>query len=350
MPYEVSPSPVAPVSTSRLWTVGASIGIALYPEDARDRDQLINNADLAMYRAKATIGQSVAFYEARMDEQVRQRRALAKSLWEAIDEGQFHLHYQVQKSVSSGRITGYEVLLRWTHPQHGRISPADFIPIAESCGAIVPLGDWVLRTACAEAAGWWHPYKIAVNLSPVQLGHGDFVGRLAAILEETGLAPERLELEITESTIIADKERALQLLRDIKALGVTVAIDDFGTGYSSLETLRSFPFDKIKLDRSFMTEVENSPQAKAIIRAILALGRSLEVPVLAEGVETGEQLRLLNREGCDEAQGFLLGRPQAREDIPELGAAMKSAPSSPPLVPETDEAWPVLLPRSARVA
>jgi diguanylate cyclase (GGDEF)-like protein/PAS domain S-box-containing protein len=308
----------------------ASIGIAIYPDDATGRDQLVNNADLAMYRAKGTIGQTVAYYEARMDEQVRQRRALTKELWAAIADEQFRLNYQVQKAVATGEITGYEALLRWWSPERGNVPPAEFIPVAESCGAIVPLGEWVLRTACREAAGWHPACKIAVNLSPLQLGQPDFVTRLAAILAETGLAPQRLELEITESTIIADKERALATLRDIKALGVTVAIDDFGTGYSSLETLRAFPFDKIKLDRSFMTEVETSPQAKAIVRAILALGRSLDVPVLAEGVETPDQLDLLAREGCDEAQGYLLGRPQPIGAI----AGLRIEVAAPPLAPD----------------
>jgi diguanylate cyclase (GGDEF)-like protein/PAS domain S-box-containing protein len=310
---------------------GASLGVALYPEDAESPQQLINNADLAMYRAKASISEKVCFYEARMDEVVRTRRALAKELWDAIEQKQFSLYYQVQKSVSSGKITGYEVLLRWNHPERGFVSPAEFIPIAEECGAILPLGEWVLRTACEEAASWFHPYKIAVNLSAVQIGHGDFIGIVTDALEKSGLDPARLELEITETTIIADKERALHLLRQIKALGVTVAIDDFGTGYSSLETLRAFPFDKIKLDRTFMTEIESSPQAKAIIRAILALGRSLEVPVLAEGVETDDQLALLRKEGCDEAQGYLLGRPRPRTVIGELsigGEAPSLAPSA----------------------
>jgi EAL domain-containing protein (putative c-di-GMP-specific phosphodiesterase class I) len=220
-----------------------------------------------------------------------------------------HLHYQVQKSVSSGDITGYEVLLRWNHPTRGNVPPGEFISVAEECGAIVPIGEWVLREACKEAAGWADKHKIAVNLSPVQIGHQDIAHLVHAVLFETGLEPWRLELEITESSIIVDKDRALLTLRQVKNLGVSIAIDDFGTGYSSLETLRSFPFDKIKLDRSFMNEVETSEQAKAIIRAILALGQSLNIPVLAEGVETDVQLGILLNEGCDEAQGYLLGRP-----------------------------------------
>jgi len=190
-----------------------------------------------------------------------------------------------------------------------------FIPIAEETGSIIAIGDWVLRAACKEAATWDKPYKIAVNLSPIQFSHAELPRLIHQILMETGLSPARLELEITESTIIADKTRTLHTLRQIRALGVTIALDDFGTGYSSLDTLRSFPFDKIKLDRSFMKEVESSPQAKAIVRAVLALGKSLNIPVLAEGVETTDQLSVLRREGCDEAQGYLLGRPQPPELI-----------------------------------
>lgn len=288
---------------------GGSLGVAIYPDDAKDRETLMNNADLALYRAKSNPTESVCFYEARMDEAARDRRALAKDLWEAVKLDQFTLHYQVQKSVTTQEVMGYEALLRWKHPVRGNVSPADFIPVAEECGVIIDIGEWVLRTACAEAAKWPEHVRIAVNLSPVQLNGPDLVRKVHEILIETGLSPKRLELEITETTIIGDKVRALHLLRQIKALGVSIAIDDFGTGYSSLDTLNSFPFDKIKIDRSFLMEAEQSPQARAIIRAILALGKSLEVPVLAEGVETESQLGLLQSEGCDEAQGYYLGRP-----------------------------------------
>ena len=288
---------------------GASFGVAIYPQDADNVEGLMSNADLAMYRAKEALTCSVCFYEVSMDEAARQRRMVANDLWAAIERDELQLHYQVQKAVDSGEITGYEVLARWRHPERGNIPPSEFIPIAEECGAILPIGEWVLREACREAVTWERPHKIAVNLSPVQLGNADVAALVHQVLLETGLEPSRLELEITESTIIGDKERALQTLRRIKALGVTIAIDDFGTGYSSLETLRAFPFDKIKLDRSFMTEVEVSPEAKAIVRAILALGQSLKVPVLAEGVETKSQLDILLTEGCDEAQGYFLGRP-----------------------------------------
>ncbi|MDR6756249.1 diguanylate cyclase (GGDEF)-like protein/PAS domain S-box-containing protein [Mycoplana sp. BE70] len=299
----------------------ASLGVAIYPQDASDLEALLNNADLAMYRAKDALMETVCFYEVSMDEAARSRRLIAKDLWLAIERNELQLHYQVQKAVDSGSITGYEVLLRWHNAERGTIAPSDFIPIAEECGAIIPLGEWVLREACKEAASWEKPHKIAVNLSPVQLGHADVAALVHRVLIETGLSPERLELEITESTIIGDKQRALHTLRQIKALGVTIAIDDFGTGYSSLETLRSFPFDKIKLDRSFMNEVEESPQAKAILRAIVALGQTLEVPVLAEGVETRDQLDILRSEGCAEAQGYYLGRPQPMTGTSETRAA-----------------------------
>ncbi|SIR06729.1 PAS domain S-box-containing protein/diguanylate cyclase (GGDEF) domain-containing protein [Rhizobium sp. RU20A] len=295
--------------------IGCSLGVAIFPQDAATAETLVNNADLALQRAKGALTDNVCFYETEMDEAARLRRVLAVDLWQGVARRQFALHYQVQTSVATGETTGYEVLLRWAHPERGFVSPASFIPIAEECGAILPIGEWVLKEACREAAGWDNGLKIAVNLSPVQLAHADIVALVSATLAETGLDPRRLELEITETTIIGDKQRALETLRQIKALGVTIALDDFGTGYSSLDTLRSFPFDKIKLDRSFMNAVEDSAEAKAILRAILALGSSLRVPVLAEGVETVSQLDILRLEGCDEAQGYLLGRPQPIDQI-----------------------------------
>ena len=301
---------------------GASIGVARYPQDAGDKETLVNNADLAMYRAKADMARRICFYEPSMDEAVRARRALAGDLRDALSANALAVYYQPQNSVATGEITGFEALARWTHPSKGPIAPSDFIPLAEETGLIMELGEWVLRTACAEAARWDKPYKIAVNLSPVQFSHANLAQLVHEVLVETGLSPQRLELELTETAVIADKTRSLHILRQIKALGVSVALDDFGTGYSSLETLRAFPFDKIKLDRSFMSEVETSPQAKAIIRAVLALGKSLDVPVLAEGVETGDQLAVLVAEGCDEAQGYFLGRPAP---IAEAYAAAMSA-------------------------
>ncbi|MGN6356983.1 MAG: bifunctional diguanylate cyclase/phosphodiesterase [Novosphingobium sp.] len=289
--------------------VGASIGIAIYPADAATRETLLNNADLAMYRAKGSLTEHICYYEPGMDETARHRRQLANDLRHALLRDELSVLYQPQRLLKTNEISGYEALMRWTHPRLGAVSPAEFIPIAEETGEIVRLGEWVLRTACAEAATWARPDKVAVNLSPVQLLQPDLPETVTQILLDTGLPPRRLELEITETAIIADKARALHTLRRIKALGVSVAMDDFGTGYSSLDTLHSFPFDKIKIDKSFLLKAEDNEQARAIIRAVLALGKSLGIPVLAEGVETELQLDLLLGEGCDEAQGYLFGRP-----------------------------------------
>ena len=291
--------------------LGASIGVAAFPYDAETAEALLNNADLAMYRAKAEGAPGPCHYEAELDEAVRGRRELASDLRRAIHRNELEVHYQVQTKTTTGAVTGYEALLRWTHPERGSIPPAVFIPIAEENGLILPLGEWVLRRACADAAGWDNDSKVAVNVSPLQLAHVDLPTLFHEVMIETGLPPRRLEIELTESAIMADRERALHVLRQIKALGVGVALDDFGTGYSSLQTLRAFPFDKIKLDKFFAAELEGSPQSTAIIRAVLALGKSLSIPVLAEGVETREQLEILLREGCDEVQGFLLGLPEA---------------------------------------
>jgi diguanylate cyclase (GGDEF)-like protein len=298
--------------------VGASFGVALYPQDGANGMELRGNADFAMYRAKEMVGKKICFFEADMDMAVRDRRALGLELRHALAEGQLRLHYQVQTRISTAEVLGYEALLRWTHPTRGNISPSDFIPIAEETGVIVPIGEWVLREACAAAAKWPRPYRVAVNISPVQIAHSDLPTLLHEILIETGLNPSRLELEITETTLINDMARTLHVLRQIKAMGITVAMDDFGTGYSSLSTLQAFPFDKIKIDRSFVDRLPSNAQAVSIMRAILALGRSLNIPVLAEGIETAEHLRFLREEGCDEGQGFLLGRPNVPEKIPQL--------------------------------
>jgi diguanylate cyclase (GGDEF)-like protein len=298
--------------------VGASFGVALYPQDGANSMELRGNADFAMYRAKEMVGKKICFFEADMDMAVRDRRALGLELRQALAEGQLRLHYQVQTRISTAEVLGYEALLRWTHPTRGNIAPADFIPIAEETGVIVPIGEWVLREACAAAAKWPRPYRVAVNISPVQIAHSDLPTLLHEILIDTGLTPSRLELEITETTLINDMARTLHVLRQIKAMGITVAMDDFGTGYSSLSTLQAFPFDKIKIDRSFVDRLPFNAQAVSIMRAILALGRSLNIPVLAEGIETAEHLDFLRQEGCDEGQGFLLGRPNLPEKIPQL--------------------------------
>ncbi len=298
--------------------VGGSFGVAVYPADAGDAETLMNNADLAMYRAKSQRSPTPCYYDAPLDEAIRDRRELANDLRIALDQGDLQLHYQVQTSVATHEVTGYEALLRWTHPERGPIAPSEFIPIAEENGLILPLGEWVLRRACSDATGWAHEAKVAINVSPMQLAHADLPRLFHQVLLDTGLPPRRLEIELTETAIFADRDRALHVLRQIKAMGIGVALDDFGTGYSSLETLRAFPFDKIKLDRLFVSELE-SPQAVAIVRAVLALGKSLSIPVLAEGIETERQLGVLRREGCDEVQGFLLGYPQALAEYGQPG-------------------------------
>jgi diguanylate cyclase (GGDEF)-like protein len=304
--------------------VDASMGVALYPDHAGTKEVLFQNAELALYRARSERGAGICIYDPSMDELVRGRRKLVSELRAAIESEQLQVYYQVQQSVATGEIRGYEALVRWEHPYRGFIPPSEFIPLAEENGLIASLGEWVLRRACADAASSLRPHRVAVNLSPLQFTHTDLPALTRAVLAGTGLPAERLELELTESTIIADKARCLETLRRIKAIGVTIAIDDFGTGYSSLDTLRSFPFDKIKLDRSFMSEIETSPQALAILRAVLALGKSLGVLVLAEGIETPGQLALLRAEGCDEAQGYLLGRPAPLQAITAAPAETKA--------------------------
>jgi EAL domain-containing protein (putative c-di-GMP-specific phosphodiesterase class I) len=230
-------------------------------------------------------------------------------LRDALARGQLKLYYQLQANAATKEIVAYEALLRWKHPLRGYIAPAEFIPLAEETGLIMPIGEWVLRTACREAASWKTSQRISVNLSAVQLGNPELPKLVHEVLLETGLPASRLELEITETALIQDPIRTTHILRQLKGLGVSIAMDDFGVGYSSLSTLRAFPFDKIKLDKTFMHELEMSPQARAIIRAVLTIGDSLGIPVLAEGVETESQLAFLREEGCDEVQGFLLGRP-----------------------------------------
>lgn len=312
--------------------ISASIGVAMFPRDASKRDVLINNADLAMYEAKAGGEGRIRFYEPRLGERVRTRRALAEDLRFAIENRQLSIHYQVQTSIKTGNTTGYEALLRWRHPQHGNVSPSEFIPLAEESGLILQLGEWVLRQACLEAATWEPACKVAVNISAVQFGSGDFARTVHEVLLQTGLSASRLELELTETALVRDKLRSLHLVRQIKSLGVRIALDDFGTGYSSLDTLRSFPFDKIKLDRSFIEGLSQEGPSLAIVHAVIALGKSLGVPVLAEGVETPEQLALLSSEDCDEAQGYLLGRPKPVTEI-ATSTALNTRIFTPPPAP-----------------
>ena len=292
--------------------IGLSVGIAIYPLDGVDATALLGNADAALDRAKAEGRGAIRFFEAQMDHRLRGRRALLHDMRSAVEQGRFLVHYQPQARID-GEIIGFEALARWNHPSRGQVPPSEFIPLAEESGLIAPLGEWILRTACCEAATWPPHLNVAVNLSPVQFRHGDLAGLVHQVLIDTGLSPSRLELEITESVLIDDLSRALLILRRLKAFGVRIAMDDFGTGYSSLSTLQAFPFDKIKIDRSFIANLDRAPSA-TIVRAVLALGRGLNLPVVAEGVETQAQLAFLAREGCAEMQGYLLGRPLPIED------------------------------------
>ena len=297
--------------------VGLSIGVALYPHSGVEAGALLANANAALYRAKAEDRGSIRFYEANMDRPLRERRALQNELRNAIKTGQFELHYQPQAR-TNGEIIGFEALVRWRHPRRGLIAPNVFIPLAEESGLIVPIGEWILREACREASTWPRPLQIAVNLSPVQFRGGDLPGLVHAVLFETGVAADRLELEITESVLIEDFSRVSATLRQLKALGVRVALDDFGTGYSSLSYLHSFPFDKLKIDRSFIANVATNDQSATIVRTVIGLARRLGIPVDAEGVESEAQLSFLAAEACDEVQGYFIGRPLPIAEYAEI--------------------------------
>jgi EAL domain-containing protein (putative c-di-GMP-specific phosphodiesterase class I) len=255
-----------------------------------------------------------------MDQRLRERRVLQQELRNALARNEFTLHYQPQAHID-GEIIGFEALVRWQHPDRGIIAPNVFIPLAEESGLIAQIGEWIIREACREAASWPNPLQIAINLSPVQFRHGDLAGLVHTVLLETGLAPQRLEIEITEGVLIDDFSRAVSILRRLKALGARIAMDDFGTGYSSLSYLQSFPFDKIKIDQAFISNVERNKQSAAIVRAVIGLARGLELPVLAEGVETEEQRAFLAKEACDEIQGFLIGKPRPIADYAEMTGA-----------------------------
>ncbi|MBR0837262.1 EAL domain-containing protein [Bradyrhizobium manausense] len=292
---------------------GITTGMSIFPHNGPDGAALLANAGAALFRAKQKSRGTISLYQPEMDQQIRDRRVLHQDLSKAIKNGELSLAFQPQgiarNSVAESEIIGFEALARWQHPVRGQVSPAEFIPIAEESGLIVEMGEWILREACREAASWPKPLQVAVNLSPAQFMHGDVVGLVHSILIETGLAPGRLELEITEGVLIEDFDRGLALLRRLKALGVRISMDDFGSGYSSLSYLQAFPFDKIKIDRAFIINLGRNPQSAAIVRAVIDLGHGLEMSIIAEGVETIDQLAFLAREGCDGVQGYLLGKP-----------------------------------------
>jgi diguanylate cyclase (GGDEF)-like protein/PAS domain S-box-containing protein len=298
--------------------IGASIGIALSPSDGTTCEELMRNADMALYRAKSDGGGVHHFFEREMDRLAQKRRDMEVDLRRAFANGEFELHYQPLVDIGADRISGFESLLRWRHPDKGMISPADFIPIAEDIGLIVALGEWVLREACAEATKWPAEIKVAVNLSPVQFRSRNLVQAVISALAHSGLSPLRLELEITESVFLAETEANLAILHQLRELGVSISMDDFGTGYSSLSYLRSFPFDKIKIDRSFVKDLADRPDCVAIVRAISGLGRSLNITTTAEGVETLDQLDWLRNEGCNEVQGFLFSAAKPAGEIAAL--------------------------------
>ncbi|MGY3544946.1 diguanylate cyclase (GGDEF)-like protein/PAS domain S-box-containing protein [Bradyrhizobium sp. USDA 4472] len=297
--------------------VGLSVGIAVYPDDGPDAATLLANADSALYRAKREGRGRVCFFETEMDRELRDRRLLQHDLRQAMEQNELLIYFQPQARMD-GEIIGFEVLLRWKHPTRGFVPPDQFIPLAEENGLIIQIGEWVLREACREAASWPRPLQVGVNLSPVQFQAGDLERSIHQILLETGLAPTRLEVEITEGVLIGDFGRAVNLLRRLKALGIRIAMDDFGTGYSSLSYLQSFPFDKIKIDRSFILNLGATPQSAEIVRAILSLAHALHIPVVAEGVETESQRAFLAGETCEEMQGYLIGRPEPMEHYFDL--------------------------------
>jgi len=304
--------------------IGTSIGIALAQGHVTP-SQILKHADMALYHAKADGRGTFRFFEQEMDVQLQARRVLEVDLRKAATNGEFELFYQPQININDNEIGGYEALLRWHHPERGLVPPAEFIPVIEDTGLIVPLGDWILEQACREAAQWPRNIHVAVNLSPVQFRSRGLVQSVSRALALSGLAPSRLELEITESVLLQDNEATVSMLHQLRRLGVRIAMDDFGTGYSSLSYLRSFPFDKIKIDQSFVREMSQRADCLAIVQSVANLGSSLGMPTVAEGIETEEQLRQIQAAGCTDAQGYYFGRPMPARDLVHTLAALKHA-------------------------
>ena len=298
--------------------IGTSAGIALAPNDGSDPDELLKKADMALYRAKAEGRGSYRFFESAMDADMQKRRVIELDLRTALQRKEFEIHYQPLVDLQAERLSGFEALLRWKHPERGLISPAEFIPLAEEIGLITPIGAWVLEQACIDAASWPDNLTVAVNLSPVQFKGHTLVLNVVTALGSSGLSASRLELEITEAVMLQDTDTTLATLTQLKDLGVHISMDDFGTGYSSLSYLRKFPFDKIKIDQSFIRDLSDRPESMAIVRAVAGLGATLGIKTTAEGVETPEQLRAVKAEGCTQVQGYLLGRPAPASAIPGM--------------------------------
>ncbi len=297
--------------------VGASVGIAQYPKDALSDQALLRRADIAMYRAKEE-GGGFKLFEHRMDAELNDRRTMEQDLRHAVRRSELELHYQPIFDCITGELFAFEALLRWNHPTRGQISPNIFIPVAEETGMIVPIGRWVLQTACREAASWTRPLRIAVNISPLQFRQPNLPEEVSAIVAATGMAPDRLDLEVTEGVLIEDPERAMAIITALKAQGIHISLDDFGTGYSSLIYLHRFPFDTIKIDRAFIADLSTEPQARAIVEAVIFLAQGLHLAIVAEGVETQQQLAILHSLSCTFVQGFRMGRPVPATMLPEL--------------------------------
>ena len=307
--------------------ISASIGIALAPNDANGVTELLRYADIALYEAKAAGRNTWRFYSGEMNARIIERRRLESDLRFAIKHAELRLHFQPRYRISDGQMVGAEALVRWQHPERGLIAPDTFIPIAEESGLILSLSDWVLETACACAAQWPDELFVSVNLSPTEFKRGNLVERVRYALNKSGIEPTRVELEITESVMLEDAVGALEVMHTLKHLGIRIAMDDFGTGYSSLSYLRAFPFDGLKIDRSFLNRLEDSADDKAIVQAIVGLGRALSLTVTAEGIETAEHLALLKAVACDEGQGYFLSRPL---DIDAFNGLLDVCASTPP--------------------
>jgi predicted signal transduction protein with EAL and GGDEF domain len=298
--------------------IDISIGISIAPDDAGTPDQLLRNADMALYGAKSDGRGTFRFFEPEMDARMKERRELEMDLRKALANNEFELHYQPLINLKTNEISAFEALLRWHHPKRGVTSPSEFIPVAEETGLIIPLGEWVLHRACAETANWPSNIKVAVNLSPAQLKCRNLVESVSKALATSGMAATRLQIEITETVLMQNTFATLATLHKLRALGAQIAMDDFGTGYSSLSYLRSFPFDKIKIDRSFIEDLSNGREPLAIVRAVAGLANSLSMTSTAEGVETQQQLEKLQAVGCTEMQGHLFSRARPAAEIEQM--------------------------------
>lgn len=323
--------------------VTASVGITLFPADGLSVDELLKNADTAMYHVKDNGKNMFQFYSQEMNARACKRLTLQNSLRHALERNEFRLYYQPKIDIASRKLTGMEALLRWAHPEKGLIGPDNFIPLAEETGLIVPIGEWVLQSACLQINSWeaqgYPPLRIAVNISPVQFKREDFAESIHRILEETGVNPHFLELELTEGALMQEVESSVEILNRFREIGIHISIDDFGTGYSSLSYLKRFPIDKLKIDRSFIFNLTENRDDNAIVTAIIAMAHSLDLKIIAEGVETEDQLAFLIKQGCQEMQGYLYSRPLPPEEIVGLMSGLLPATMPQLLAGETSSRW-----------